>query len=101
MLRNYGAQSGKLYKPDSMNIGDGKDFGDFNADDMDFGNMTRQIHREMPIRQIPPLQARHPIPLTHLRTVIRAVKPRQSLQPIPGNARRWISILQAARAASP
>ena len=40
MLRNYGAQSGKLYKPDSMNIGDGKDFGDFNADDMDFGNMT-------------------------------------------------------------
>ena len=23
-----------------MNIGDGKDFGDFNADDMDFGNMT-------------------------------------------------------------
>ena len=40
MLRNYGAQSGKLYKPDSMNIGDGKDFGDFNADDMDFENMT-------------------------------------------------------------
>lgn len=40
MLRNHGAQSGKLYKPDSMNIGDGKDFGDFNADDMDFGNMT-------------------------------------------------------------
>lgn len=40
MLRNYGAQSGKLYKPDSMNIGSGKDFGDFNADDMDFGNMT-------------------------------------------------------------
>lgn len=40
MLRNYGAQSGELYKPDSMNIGDGKDFGDFNADDMDFGNMT-------------------------------------------------------------
>lgn len=27
MLRNYGAQSGKLYKPDSMNIGGGKDFG--------------------------------------------------------------------------
>lgn len=40
MLRNYGAQSGELYKPDSMNIGGGKDFGDFNADDMDFGNMT-------------------------------------------------------------
>ena len=40
MLRNYGAQSGELYKPDSMNIGGGKDFGDFNADNMDFGNMT-------------------------------------------------------------
>ena len=45
LLRNYGAQSGELYKPDSMNIGGGKDFGDFNADDMDFdaidfGNMT-------------------------------------------------------------
>lgn len=40
MLRNYGVKSGELYKPDSMNIGGGKDFGDFNADDMDFGNMT-------------------------------------------------------------
>ena len=40
MLRNYGVQSGELYKPDSMNIGGGKDFGDFNADDMDVGNMT-------------------------------------------------------------
>ena len=40
MLRNYGAQSGELYKPDSMDMGGGKDFGDFNADDMDFGNMT-------------------------------------------------------------
>ena len=37
MLRNYGAQSGELYKPDSMNIGGGKDFGDFNADNMDSG----------------------------------------------------------------
>lgn len=27
MLRNYGAQSGKLYKPDSMDMGGGKDFG--------------------------------------------------------------------------
>lgn len=27
MLRNYGAQSGELYKPDSMNIGGRKDFG--------------------------------------------------------------------------
>ncbi len=39
MLRNYGAQNGELYKPDSMNIGGGKDFGDFNADDMDFGDI--------------------------------------------------------------
>ena len=39
MLRNYGAQSGELYKPDSMNIGGGKDFGDFNAGDMDFGDI--------------------------------------------------------------
>ena len=27
MLRNYGAQSGELYKPDSMDMGGGKDFG--------------------------------------------------------------------------
>ena len=40
LLRNYGAQSGELYKPDSMNIGGGKELGAFNADDMDFGNMT-------------------------------------------------------------
>ncbi len=40
MLRNYGAQSGELYKPDSMNIGGGEDFGDFNIGDMDFSNMT-------------------------------------------------------------
>ena len=39
LLRNYGAQSGELYKPDNMNIGGGKDFGDFNADDMDFGDI--------------------------------------------------------------
>ena len=39
MLRNYGAQSGELYKPDSMNIGGGKDFGDFDAGDMDFGDI--------------------------------------------------------------
>ena len=38
MLRNYGAQSGELYKPDSMNIGGRKDFGGFNADDMDSGD---------------------------------------------------------------
>ena len=41
LLRNYGVQSGALYKPDSMNIGGGKEFGgDFNAGDMDFGGMT-------------------------------------------------------------
>ena len=39
MLRNYGAQNGNLYKPESMDMGGGKDFGDFNADDMDFGGM--------------------------------------------------------------
>lgn len=39
LLRNYGAQDGELYKPDSMNIGGGKDFGDFNADDIDFGDL--------------------------------------------------------------
>ncbi len=36
LLRNYGVESGELYKPDSMNIGGG----DFDAGDMDFGNMT-------------------------------------------------------------
>lgn len=40
LLRNYGAESGELYKPDSMNMG-----GDFNAGNkvpggMDSGNMT-------------------------------------------------------------
>ena len=39
LLRNYGVQDGELYKPDSMNIGGGKDFGDFNADNMDFGDI--------------------------------------------------------------
>ena len=34
LLRNYGAESGALYKPDSMNMGGG-----FDADDMDFGGM--------------------------------------------------------------
>ena len=38
LLRNYGAQSGELYKPDSMNIGGGKEFGDFDAGDMDLGD---------------------------------------------------------------
>ena len=39
LLRNYGVQDGELNKPDSMNIGGGKDFGDFNADDIDFGDL--------------------------------------------------------------
>ena len=39
LLRNYGVQDGELYKPDSMNIGGGKGFGDFNADDIDFGDL--------------------------------------------------------------
>ena len=39
LLRNYGAQSGELYKPESMDVGGGKDFGDFNAGDMDFGDI--------------------------------------------------------------
>ena len=39
LLRNYGVQDGELYKPDSMNIGGGKDFGDFDADDIDFGDL--------------------------------------------------------------
>ena len=37
LLRNYGVQDGELYKPDSMNIGGGKDFDDFNADNIDCG----------------------------------------------------------------
>ncbi len=39
MLRNYGAQSGELYKPDSMNFGGGKDFGDIDFGNIDFDNM--------------------------------------------------------------
>lgn len=39
LLRNYGAESGALYKPDSMNMGGGKDFGDFDAGNMDFGDI--------------------------------------------------------------
>ena len=38
LLRNYGAQDGELYKPESMDMGGGRDFGDFSADDMDFSN---------------------------------------------------------------
>ena len=39
LLRNYGVQDGALYKPESMDMGGGKDLRDFNADDMDFGDM--------------------------------------------------------------
>lgn len=46
LLRNYGAESGELYKPDSMNMG-----GDFNAGNkvpggMDSGNMTPPDRQE-------------------------------------------------------
>lgn len=44
MLRNYGAQSGELYKPDSMNIGGfdmgGMDMGDFDMGGFDFGGFS-------------------------------------------------------------
>ena len=40
LLRNYGVQDGELYKPESMDMGGGRDpGGDLKADDMDFGNM--------------------------------------------------------------
>lgn len=38
LLRNYGAQNGALYKPDSMNIGGRGAPGDFNGETMDFGD---------------------------------------------------------------
>lgn len=44
LQRNYGADGGNLYKPDSMSFGGGRgngrgfDFGDFDLDDADFGN---------------------------------------------------------------
>ena len=37
MLRNYGAQSGELYKPDSMNIGGGFDMGGFDMGGFSLG----------------------------------------------------------------
>ena len=40
LLRNYGAQNGALYKPDSMNIGGRGAPGDFNGETMDFGDMN-------------------------------------------------------------
>ena len=40
MLRNYGAQSGELYKPDSMNIGGDFDMGDFDMGGFDFGGFS-------------------------------------------------------------
>ena len=41
MLRNYGAQSGELYKPDSMNIGGDFDMGDFDMEGFDFGDLSQ------------------------------------------------------------
>lgn len=51
MLRNYGAQSGELYKPDSMNIGGdfdmgGFDFGGFSPSDMPEGGDFEQFSDE-------------------------------------------------------
>ena len=49
LLRNYGAQNGALYKPESMNMGGGggggfepgeMDFGSFDPGEMDFGGRT-------------------------------------------------------------
>lgn len=50
MLRNYGADYGELYKPDSMDFGDmGGDFGDRDSAKKDFGNMKPPIvDREKP-----------------------------------------------------
>lgn len=39
LLRNYGDADGGLYKPDSMDIGGGMDFGDMDFGGMDFGDM--------------------------------------------------------------
>lgn len=46
LLRNYGVQDGELYKPDSMNIGGGKDFGD-----LDLGGMTPPDRNAAPAEQ--------------------------------------------------
>ena len=46
LLRNYGVQDGELYKPDSMNIGGGKDFGD-----LDLGDMTPPDRNAAPAEQ--------------------------------------------------
>lgn len=79
LLRNYGVQDGELYKPDSMNIGGGKDFGDFNADDIDFGDLD----------------------LGDMTPPDRNAAPAEQKRPPPENALRTISALAAARVASP
>lgn len=48
MLRNYGAQSGKLYKPDNMNIGGGKDFGGGAFENMAPPDMQGNTDQENP-----------------------------------------------------
>lgn len=48
MLRNYGAQSGKLYKPDSMNIGGGKAFGGGAFENMAPPDMQGNTDQENP-----------------------------------------------------
>lgn len=96
LLRNYGTENGALYKPDSMNIGSGKDFGDFDTDDMDFGDMVfgdmdfgnmtpPDMQENTDQTNSPAARARCRIPLAHLRSRIRAVKPQRSLRPAPGN----------------
>ncbi len=46
LLRNYGTANGKLYKPDSMNMGGGGGRGGFDMGDMDFGAMQPPENRE-------------------------------------------------------
>ena len=46
LLRNYGAENGALYKPDSMNMGGGFDADDIDFGGMDFSNMTPPDRQE-------------------------------------------------------
>ena len=76
LLRNYGVQDGELYKPDSMNIGGGKDFGDFNADDIDFGDLDLDnLLRYMAVHIFSVTKTACPAPW---RTTITSMKPAES-----------------------
>lgn len=47
LTRNYGSDTGELYKPDSMRFGGGRGNGkDFNMDDFDFGNLGSESNSE-------------------------------------------------------